>query len=397
MFANSSGGYDPVIRDSGQSNQNYAGAIAIDHNHDGLGDVLVPYNSTWWVMHGSATGLGTLTNTSAPISATGASAPAAALDIDGDGRQDLVWAELYGPLTFQGDIIKYRLRSTSGNVFGGETILVPAQPANQRIDSVAFASWERRQADFNGDGRGDLAYVHHKRTWNDELDDWDFTRTVKVLCAGDGCNFSQSLKSGGDQLSFGDFNGDGLTDLFYYGGQLNHLPSSATWWHAMSRGTFFETPVQGTSINSATLDWVILDWDADGYDDVLAGYSLAGASDEWKLMRSTRLGLGTPTSVGITLPDFTSAVTTDIDGDGLDDFAYLNGGTWRYRKHTGLPPDLLTNVTDGYGNTFATAPDRLGRAHEDVGRRLSGAGVAGHHDGGDPAHRLRRHRRHLLG
>jgi RHS repeat-associated protein len=354
MLANSSGGYGTPI-DSGQSNQNYTGAIPIDHNHDGLGDVLVPYNTTWWVMHGSANGLGTLTNTSAPATTTGRGANAGALDIDGDGRQDLVWADLIG--FGGGDIIKYRLRSSSGNGFGGEVQLTQVLPENQRIESGVFSSWARRHPDFNGDGRGDVAYRHTKQTWNAEINKWDRTRTVKAFCVGGGCSFSQNLKGGASDLTFGDFNGDGLTDLFYYGGQVEDQVNSSTWWHALSRGTAFEAPVPGASLNLPfTLSWVILDWDADGYDDVLAGY---GTSGEWKLLRATGLGFGSWISVGLTVPGVFSALVTDLNGDGLDDFAYLQSGIWRYRKHAGVPPDLLTQITDGYGNTLSVTYGQL--------------------------------------
>ncbi len=45
MLANTSGGYNSPI-DSLQSNQNYTGAIPIDYDHDGMGDILVPYDNT---------------------------------------------------------------------------------------------------------------------------------------------------------------------------------------------------------------------------------------------------------------------------------------------------------------------------------------------------------------
>ena len=327
MLANSSGGYNAPT-DSGQSNQNYNGAIPIDYNQDGLGDVLVPFNNTsWWVVLGSPAGLGPLTDTSAPATTTGRGSNAGGLDIDGDGRQDLVWADITGFAGPQGngDAIRYRLRNTSGAGFSGTvSLLVAPQLENQRILSGVFGWVQRpgRTPDFNGDGRGDFAYRHEKRTWNEELDRWDFTRTVKAICVGGGCSFSQNLKGGAGPLSFGDFNGDGLTDLFYYGGQVQDQPNSATWWHALSRGTSFAPPVQGTSLNLPfTLAWVIFDWDADGYDDVLAGYG-TGASEEWRLLRATGEGFGAWTSVGLTVPANSSALVTDLNGDGLHDFAY---------------------------------------------------------------------------
>ena len=204
------------------------------------------------------------------------------------------------------------------------------------------------------------------------------------------------MPGGAGPPSFGDFNGDGLTDLFYYGGQTAGV-GSANWWYAFSRGTSFATPVEHANLNSFTLQWVILDWDADGDDDVLAGY---GTSGEWRLLRSSGLGFGAWTSVGITLPSSAATVITDINGDGLHDFAYAQSNTWRYRLHPGATPDLLTRVTDGYGNTIDVdlrAAHSRGSAHQDNECPFSGTGMAGLDDGGHRAPRFRRHRRHVFG
>src|SRR4029453_11568403 len=139
-----------------------------------------------------------------------------------------------------------------------------------------------------------------------------------------------------------------LPDPFYYSGQIHSQVNSSTWGYAFSRGTSFAPPVQHANLDGFTLQWVILDWDADGRDDVLAGYGTAG---EWRLLRATGLGFGAWTSVGLTLPNFPTTAVTNIDGDGLHDFAYVQSNTWRYRKHAGVRPDLLTQITDGYGNT----------------------------------------------
>ncbi len=352
MFANPAGGYDPPI-DSGIGNHNYADAIPIDYNHDGLGDILVPYSGTTWsVLHGHSSGLTNLANTNAPVTATGRGQNARALDIDGDGREDLVWADLAAGFS-GGDAIRYRLRNASSTGFSGTvSVLVAAQPADSRILGSVFGEWAQKQPgrtpDFNGDGRGDIVYRHELRTWQQQLGSYAMTRTMRALCAGGGCSFAQNLLGGAGPPSFGDFNGDGLTDLFYYGGQTAGV-GSANWWYAFSRGTSFAAPVEHANLNSFTLQWVILDWDADGDDDVLAGY---GTSGEWRLLRSTGLGFGAWTSVGITLPSSAATVITDINGDGLHDFAYAQSNTWRYRVHPGATPDLLTRVTDGYGNTI---------------------------------------------
>lgn len=91
MFANASGGYETPFS-TGIVNTNFTGAIAIDYDANGRGDLLVPYSGgTWWVLLGSPSGLAAPVNTGAPATSTGTGANARALDLDGDGRADLVY------------------------------------------------------------------------------------------------------------------------------------------------------------------------------------------------------------------------------------------------------------------------------------------------------------------
>jgi RHS repeat-associated protein len=351
MLANSSGGYGPPIN-SNQANTNYDDAIPIDYNQDGLGDVLVPYNGThWYVMLGSASGLGTLTSTTTVASTTGRGANARALDIDGDGRQDLVYADLHGDFS-AGDAIRYRPRNPSGHGFGAAINLVGPLAENSKIEDQIFWGWANQQPqkapDFNGDGRGDIVYQQVTRVWH-PLNGWMTNRAMYAKCPVAGCYFAENLPSGAGITSFGDFNGDGLTDLFFYKGV-----GAGSWAYALSRGTDLAPAVSLGVLSDFTLNWVILDWDADGRDDVLAQVNPVQGGG-WRLARANGLGLDPFVAVSGTFPTgpVPNAATTDIDGDGLHDFAYLQGGTWRYRKHAGRRPDLLTSVTDGYGNTVS--------------------------------------------
>ncbi len=139
MLANGAGYNTPI--NTGVTNTNYLGAIPIDYNADGLKDLLVPYSGgTWWVMIGSTSGLATPVDTSAPATGTGRNARA--IDVNGDGREDLVWADLVGYAG--GDAIRYRLREAAGAFSSTATTMVGPFPADQRMENGVFGSFGDR-------------------------------------------------------------------------------------------------------------------------------------------------------------------------------------------------------------------------------------------------------------
>ena len=89
----------------------------MDYNGDGLDDFLVPYSgTTWWVVLGTASGLATPANTGA--SSAGSSAGnAKAIDINGDGLEDLVEADQSS--------VWYSPRVHGGTFGASQTILGP--------------------------------------------------------------------------------------------------------------------------------------------------------------------------------------------------------------------------------------------------------------------------------
>ncbi|MBP9592354.1 MAG: VCBS repeat-containing protein, partial [Steroidobacteraceae bacterium] len=366
MFANASGGYDTPFS-TGIVNTNFTGAIAIDYDANGRGDLLVPYSGgTWWVLLGSPSGLAAPVNTGAPATTTGTGTNARALDLDGDGLQDLLWADLVGYAG--GDAIRYRLRLASGGFSGTVQTLVGPLPVDEVISSGLFNSWANRMPsrapDFNGDGRADLVYRHTLRFSNTlappeqtetdadaesnaeadsqaEAAGYNYVYTIMVVCQG-GSTFGSWSADAASAPYFGDFNGDGKSDILYY-------DSSGTLRYRFSRGTSFASEANAGSILPYGAGWVVLDWDGDGYDDVLLPHTASGT---WHLMRSTGETLAPAVSTGLSSAGSTVTSVTDHNGDGLHDLAYSSGGTWRYRSHAGPWPDLLLGATDGFGNAL---------------------------------------------
>ncbi|MBS0421996.1 MAG: VCBS repeat-containing protein [Proteobacteria bacterium] len=346
-FANASGGYNSPV-DTGIVNTNYSGAVAIDYNADGLQDLLVPYSGgTWWVMLGTTSGFASPANTGIPTTATGTGSNARAIDVDGDGYEDLVWADLVGYAG--GDVIHYRLRVPGGTFSNTVGTLVGPLGPDEKMTNVfggnSYWSTRRKAPDFDGDGRGDVTYELVTRGFNDVS--YTYHYNVNVVLSGGG---GLTAPVGGLTIVYyGDFNGDGLDDILYGNGNSYTVVRYST-------GTAFTSEVT-VSTNTSYNGYAVVDWDGDGFDDVVLTSSTSGAAD---VARSTGTGFGTPTATGLPAPNSLSQsmIVTDLNGDGLADLAYGVGGTWKYRRHQGGFPDLLLSATDAFGNqvSFSYVP-----------------------------------------
>jgi hypothetical protein len=297
----------------------------------------VPYTGgTWWVLLGSSSGLAAHSNTGAPVTATGSGNNARGIDVDGDGYQDLVWADLVGYAG--GDAIRYRARLPGGGFAPTATVLVGPLPADPQFTSVfghASLSSTHRIPDFNGDGRGDIVWQQVIRIWNEIS--WQFIYNGGVLCTG-AWSMGFPIGSANSPVYFGDFNGDRQDDLLYY------TTTGTTFKVRFSRGTSF-----GSDILTGTAYAVAVhDWDGDGYDDILAS-----PGGPWTLHRSTGEGFVNLGSTGLT-----GGPISDMNGDGLADTVYASSGTWRFRPHAGTYPDFLLTATDAFGiaTTFSYLP-----------------------------------------
>ncbi|MGH8237576.1 MAG: FG-GAP-like repeat-containing protein, partial [Steroidobacteraceae bacterium] len=347
MMATTSGGFGSPTPTGGPSAAGCFGAIPIDYNADGKVDLLVPVNgTTWWYMLGGASGLASPIDTGIPASPSGAGVNAAAIDINGDGLEDLVWMDLFAVA------IRYRTRDPSGTGTFSSTVTDLWGPMgsgwmlNSNLVQPTGQYSRRRLPDFNGDGKGDLAFANSFSWWDPESQQtmvdsfWDFRFTG----------------GGGAQEPFGptmqfprflDANGDGKDDLLYISnGSLILRFGTGT---AFASGAFLGS---GSGFNVNQL--VVLDSDGDGRDDFIVPHT----SGTWYLFRSTGVG-ATSSNTGIPVSSgWVGATAGDFNSDGLTDVGYVSGGTWVYRMHEGPYPDLLTTATDGFDNacTFEYKP-----------------------------------------
>jgi RHS repeat-associated protein len=342
-FANSTGGFNFPVN-TGISNSNYTNAIPIDYDSDGRDDLLLPNysGSTWWVALGSVSGLATPINTGAPTTATGTGPNSVAADIDGDGRQDLVWLDKIGYAG--GDAIRYRLRLNAGGFSSTASVYVGPMPANSIIDK-AF-SWGTGQRtpvlvpDFNGDGRADITWRRVDREIVD-TPPWTYFYYLQAQITG-GALFVSGVDSA-IQPQFADFNGDGRTDVLYRVGGSPKV--------SYSTGTYFSGQVAVPVTSQLSLAFNVLDWDGDGSDDILTTHNTTG---NLHVIRSTGDAFVSPVDVGTFAASASSFTVGDFNGDTQDDLAYKDGaGTWTIRLRSGVVPDLVTSIIDGFGVSAA--------------------------------------------
>ena len=346
MLATSTNGIDmfdnPV--NSGIANTNFNQAIPIDYNADGLEDFLVPYSgSTWWVVLGSASGLSAPFNTGIPAANT-SPGNARAMDVTGDGLEDLVWAEFDGQ---GGDAVYYRARELNGTFSSTTGYLVNPVGLDNFLQNPVFGnslfSSRDRQPDFNGDGYVD--FIAKFYFFNLEVGP---VREWSEVVLGGGAGRFQIANTPSGAVYPVDLNGDGFTDLAYV--------ASGNWTYRFSQGTSFGPNVTGPSaINYLHQNAVVADAEGDGYEDLVARYT---GNNYMGHLRSTGETLLPPEMISTSFANATYQYVGDMNGDGYADILALAGSYMRYTPHAGPAPDLLLSVTDGFGNqvTFDYKP-----------------------------------------
>jgi RHS repeat-associated protein len=313
---------------------NLTGASAAGGNQDGL---LANNGGTWWYytwssscscFNGVSTGL-----------AYDSTAQYQLADVNGDGLPDLV--SLY--VTYNANIKKStatvdtRLNTSTGANVSFSSTLTTAYTlgglAGAQLQTPDYQYTKLRRYDFDGDGRDDIVLqAITGASPNFAIDTYElissgttFTPTLISALAG-------SIYT---PVFFTNWNDDACTDF-------------------VSNGILYISGCNGTvPATSSSLGTVIgaMDWDGDGRTDlVVANGSTLG------VYLSTG---GTSVALTTTTIPYTSTcqyVTMDVNNDGLDDlgcWSQSGSNPLTYYLHNGAytPPDLLSSIADGYGNT----------------------------------------------
>lgn len=299
-----------------------------DVDGSGVDGFLVDVSGTWYYYkwNGSA-----FVGTSTGISAATAASPVLA-DLDGDGRADFAYTDSTG-------LVHVRLStSTPGTVSFSTDINTEIGTANFSIraqingSNRALHFWGSAQADLLGTERTCaqynakgicIAYQYIYYTLH-------FTGST-FSTAG---LFPAPLSSPNPAVDFADYNDDGCTDVL----TATQLLLSACDGTAPVAITL---PAGTTAVGG-------MDWNGDGRRDVV----VAQSSGYLGVVLSTGTGLASTVTNTTYSTSLSHTAAPNLTGDGQDGLIAWNGTSATYYLHASpaAPPDLLTSLTDGYGN-----------------------------------------------
>jgi Salmonella virulence plasmid 65kDa B protein/Insecticide toxin TcdB middle/N-terminal region len=296
----------------------------------GTAGLLANNGGTWWyyTWNGSA-----FSGVSTGVPYDTAASSFALADTNGDGLPDLVSLDLN---TGTGSGTVYiRLNASSGTSvsFGAANTAFTYTDSIDALTSGTLYTADKAGGpvtyiDFNGDGRQDLMLGLNYRDTADKV-----TLHFKFPLLGSGSTFTTG-QSGSDTFSsfYLNWNDDACTD--YISGSVLTI--------AACNGN----PAQTIDLGYTVI--AVMDWDGDGRTDLV--YESGGFL---YVQLSTGQGLGATIQTSIPWSSANIYIGSDINGDGLDDLVAWNTSGVSYNLHngTGQPPDLVTSITDGYGNS----------------------------------------------
>ncbi len=297
----------------------------------GSDGILANSGGTWyyWTWNGSS-----FTSASTGVPYDTSSTAFALADTNGDGLPDLVSVNIN--VSGVSAVVYIRLNASAGGSLSFEPANVAYTNTDNLQDPTTAGSFRGadvqhavplQKVDFNGDGRDDLVL---RLRWYDGADKIHYSADYWLIANGNTFTGTAAPAYGAYYLSWND---DQCTDY-------------------LAQGTLYLSACNGAAGATISLPVTpigVIDWSGDGRQGFL--YQSGGYL---YVEPSTGSGLGSGIATGIPYNSSADYMGADINGDGLDDLLTWNAvaGTLTYNLHNGggQMPDLLSSVTDGYGN-----------------------------------------------
>lgn len=313
--------------------------VTADFDGDGKIDIAVGTNSALVILYGK--GDGTFEAPQTILTWTGGITPHSAADMNGDGKPDLV-------CTVPSQIIV--LHNTGGRAFAAPIAI----PCNTSLGTLVTA-------DFNGDGKQDMAVVAYDHPGSTSTDIFTFLNQGGGVYA-QGATVSNIWIITG--LKTADLNSDGKADLLVSITTDMVGTSGANIYYGDGTGHFTGGPGVGTA--TANVDQTtVADFNGDGKPD----FAIANSNDGSIAVVFGQGGgaFGTPAHYGVgPYPDH--LVAADFDGDGRPDIVVENRDATYFtvlRNRNGLFPNTVQFPT-GVGSGPLAVADFNGDGKPDV-------------------------------
>jgi len=202
-------------------------------------------------------------------------------------------------------------------------------------------------ADFNGDGRGDFLFWFSSGTNRFRLSHGDGTFTSWNN------PISGSQLQNSDAIRGGDFNGDGIIDLFsYWNNGTNRFHLSHGDWAGDPSFSYWSNPIGKTAIDESADQIRVADFNGDGLSDLLF-YWDDGRNRFYLSQGDNNFEYwGSPHNEDA-VDHADDLFVGDYDGDGMNDQGFFWDGNGRNRFFftQGPIPDLLTDIDNGIGGS----------------------------------------------
>lgn len=254
-------------------------------------------------------------------------------DFNGDGIDDLLWRSSSGQLS-----------NWLGTPGGGFV----ANDAN--AFNVVSTDWKVvGTGDFNGDGRDDILW---RNTVNGDLSDWLGLANGGYM--GNDAIAYTSVPISNKVVGVGDFNGDGLSDILWRGGD-----GTITDWLGMPNGGF-----QANNANSAMAapaDWNVAgtgDFNGDGRSDIIWRRT-NGEFSEWLGQPNGGFVTNGVTAGAQVATAWTIVGVGDFNGDRYSDLLW--------RSNSGELADWLGRSDGGFTDNVSNAYYQVGLDWQIVG------------------------------